>query len=699
MIRKYALDKVRNIGIMAHIDAGKTTTTERILYYTGVNRKLGETHDGSATMDYMEQERERGITITSAATTAIWREHQINIIDTPGHVDFTVEVERSLRVLDGAVAVFCAKGGVEPQSENVWRQADTYKVPRIAFVNKMDINGANFFNAVAMMKERLNANAVPITLPIGKESDFAGVINLIDMQAYYYDQQDKGVTYYKKPIPAEYEALAKEYRAKMLEAAADFDENIFEKFIAEEYDDISVSELKAALRKGTIEMRLNPVLCGSSYKNTGVQLMLDAVVDFLPAPTDVASIEGVNPHTNKPEVRHPGEDEPFSALVFKILSDEFVGKLSFVRIYSGTLRVGTTVFNTVKGENERVGRILRMNADNREDIEVAYAGDIVALIGLKKSTTGDTLSDKSRQIVLENMVFPDPVIKVAIEPKSKASQERMAVAISKLQEEDPTFKAYTDKETGQTIIAGMGELHLDIIVDRMMREFKVEANIGKPQVSYRETITKPVKNIEGKFVRQSGGHGQYGRIIIDMEPNPGKGLEMENRIVGGAVSKEFALAAWEGIQEASHSGVIAGYECADFKVTLVDGSMHEVDSSEMAFKIAGSLAFKEAAQKAAPTLLEPIMKVEVVTPSDYLGDVMNNLTSRRGQVKGIEPRNGAQVVDCDVPLSEMFGYATSLRSITQGRASFTMLFDHYEAVPKSVADKLIGEAKTKSSQS
>lgn len=693
MARKYALDKVRNIGIMAHIDAGKTTTTERILYYTGVNHKLGETHDGSATMDYMEQERERGITITSAATTAIWKGHQINIIDTPGHVDFTVEVERSLRVLDGAVAVFCAKGGVEPQSENVWRQADTYKVPRIAFVNKMDINGANFFGAVEMMKERLNANAVPIALPIGKESEFEGVISLIDMQAYYYDQADKGVTFCKKPIPDAYKALADEYRQKLLEAAADYDEDILLKIVSEDAASITEEQLKAAIRKGTIEMKLNPVLCGSSYKNTGVQLMLDAVVDYLPAPTDVASIEGINPKTEQPELRHPGENEPFSALVFKILSDEYVGKLSFIRIYSGTLTVGSVVYNTVKGENERISRILRMNADNREDIQEAYAGDIVAVIGLRKSGTGDTLSDKSRQIVLENMVFPDPVIKVAIEPKSKASQERMAVAIQKLQEEDPTFKAYTDKETGQTIIAGMGELHLDIIVDRMLREFKVEANIGKPQVSYRETITKSVKNVEGKFVRQSGGHGQYGRIIIDIEPNPGAGLEVENVIVGGAVSKEFAAAAWEGIKEAAQSGVIAGYECVDFKVRLVDGSMHEVDSSEMAFKIAGSLAFKEAAAKAAPTLLEPIMKVEVITPDEYLGDVMGNLTTRRGQVKGIEPRTGAQCVDADVPLSEMFGYATSLRSITQGRASFTMLFDHYEAVPKSVAEKLIGDKK------
>jgi len=698
MAKQYALDKVRNIGIMAHIDAGKTTTTERILYYTGVNRKLGETHDGSATMDYMEQERERGITITSAATTAIWRQCQINIIDTPGHVDFTVEVERSLRVLDGAVAVFCAKGGVEPQSENVWRQADTYKVPRIAFVNKMDINGADFFNAVAMMKERLGANAVPITLPIGKESEFEGVIDLLTMQAVYFDQKDKGVTYTYKEIPESYKAQAEEYRIKVLEAAADFDEDIFEKLIMEDYESISLEQLKTAIRKGTIEMRLNPVLCGSSYKNTGVQLMLDAVVDFLPAPTDVASIEGINPKTEQPELRHPGANEPFSALVFKILTDEYVGKLSFIRIYSGSLTAGTSVYNTVKGQQERIGRILRMNADNREDVETAYAGDIVAVIGLKNSTTGDTLSDKNNQIILENMVFPDPVIKVAIEPKSKASQEKMNLAIVKLQEEDPTFKAYTDKETGQTIIAGMGELHLDIIIDRMLREFKVELNVGAPQVSYRETITKPVTHVRGLFKRQSGGHGQYGDIVIDIEPNPNGGLEMENVIVGGAVTKEFANVAWEGIKEAAQSGYLAGYECVDFKVRLVDGSMHEVDSSEMAFKIAGSLAFKEAVAKAGPTLLEPIMKVEVVTPDDYLGDVMSNLNSRRGQVKGIEPRNGAQVVDCDVPLSEMFGYATSLRSITQGRANFTMLFDHYETVPKSVAEKIIGDVKAKDSK-
>lgn len=689
MDRKYALDKVRNIGIMAHIDAGKTTTTERILFYTGVNRKLGETHDGNATMDYMEQERERGITITSAATTAIWKEHQINIIDTPGHVDFTVEVERSLRVLDGAVAVFCAKGGVEPQSENVWRQANTYKVPRIAFVNKMDINGANFENAVQMMKDRLDANAVPIALPIGKESEFVGVIDLLRMVAVYYDSESKGVKFEEKEIPDEYKEKAESARMDIISAAADFDDDIMEKFLEEDYDSISLEQLKAAIRKGTIGLKLNPVLCGSSYRNAGVQLLLDAVVDFLPAPTDVASIEGANPHTKNPEVRHPKDNEPFSALVFKILTDEFVGKLSFVRVYSGTIKKGDVTFNPAKGVNERISRILRMNADEREDVEEAFAGDIVAVIGLKSSVTGDTLCDKGRQVILENMEFPDPVIKVAIEPKSKASQERMVDAIQKLQEEDPTFKAYTDKDTGQTIIAGMGELHLDIIVDRMLREFKVEANIGKPQVSYKETITKSAK-AEGRFIRQTGGHGQYGHVVIELEPNPEGGLVFENEIVGGVVSKEFANAAWEGIKESAKSGVLAGYECVDFKVRLVDGSMHEVDSSEMAFKVAGSMAFKDACEKCEPALLEPIMKVEVITPNDYLGDVMNGLTGKRGALKGTELRSGAQVVTCDVPLAEMFGYATALRTQTQGRATFTMLFDHFAMVPRNLVDKIIG---------
>ncbi len=689
MDRKYALDKVRNIGIMAHIDAGKTTTTERILFYTGVNRKLGETHDGNATMDYMEQERERGITITSAATTAIWKEHQINIIDTPGHVDFTVEVERSLRVLDGAVAVFCAKGGVEPQSENVWRQANTYKVPRIAFVNKMDINGANFENAVQMMKDRLEANAVPIALPIGKESEFEGVIDLFRMVAIYYDSESKGVKFEEKEIPDGYKEKAELARMDIIGAAADFDDDIMEKFLEEDYDSISLEQLKAAIRKGTIGLKLNPVLCGSSYRNAGVQLLLDAVVDFLPAPTDVPSIEGTNPHAKNPEVRHPNDKEPFSALVFKILTDEFVGKLSFIRVYSGTIKKGDVTFNPAKGANERIARILRMNADEREDVEEAFSGDIVAVIGLKNSVTGDTLCDKGRQVILENMEFPDPVIKVAIEPKSKASQERMVDAIQKLQEEDPTFKAYTDKDTGQTIIAGMGELHLDIIVDRMLREFKVEANIGKPQVSYKETVTKSAK-AEGRFIRQTGGHGQYGHVVIELEPNPEGGLVFENEIVGGVVSKEFANAAWEGIKESAKSGVLAGYECVDFKVRLVDGSMHEVDSSEMAFKVAGSMAFKEACEKCEPALLEPIMKVEVITPNDYLGDVMNGLTGKRGALKGTELRSGAQVVTCDVPLAEMFGYATALRTQTQGRATFTMLFDHFAMVPKNLVDKIIG---------
>ncbi len=688
--RKYALDKVRNIGIMAHIDAGKTTASERILYYTGVNRKLGETHDGAASLDYLEQERERGITITSAATTAVWKNYQINIIDTPGHVDFTVEVERSLRVLDGAVAVFCAKGGVEPQSENVWRQADTYKVPRIAFVNKMDINGANFFNVVKMMKDRLNANAIPIALPIGSEGTFEAVIDLIEKKALYYSEADKGVTVEEREIPADMIDLVEEQRMIMYEAAADFDDNIFEKLMNEEIDQISTDELKKAIRKGTIEMKLTPVLCGSAYRNKGVQLMLDAVVDFLPSPLDIASIEGVNPRTGKEELRCPSDTEPFSALVFKILTDEFVGRLSFIRIYSGVLNTGDTVFNTVKGANERIGKIVRMNADHQERIDIAYAGEIVAVVGLKNSTTGDTIADKSHQIILENMEFPEPVIKVAIEPKSKASQERMGVAIQKLQEEDPTFKAYTDKETGQIILAGMGELHLDILVDRMFREFKVEANVGKPQVSYRETITKKAV-AEGRFIKQSGGHGQYGVCKIEIEPNEGKGIEFENVTVGGVVPKEYAAAVFEGIKDAAKSGIVAGYEAVDFSIKLVDGSTHEVDSSEMAFKIAGSMAFKAAAEKAGATLLEPIMKIEVNTPDEYLGDVLGNLSNRRGAIKGMEQRNGIQVVGADVPLSEMFGYATSLRSITQGRATFTMLFDHYAPVPKSILEKVTGK--------
>lgn len=690
MQRNFALDKVRNIGIMAHIDAGKTTTTERILFYTGMTRKLGEVHDGAAVMDYMVQERERGITITSAATTTVWKGHQINIIDTPGHVDFSVEVERSLRVLDGAVAVFCAKGGVEPQSENVWRQANTYKVPRIAFVNKMDINGANFDNVVRMMHERLRTNAVPVVLPIGQESEFKGIVDLITMKANYYSAADNGITVTVEDIPADMAEAAAAARKKLVEEAANFDDAIFEKCIMDESESVTEEELKKAIRKGTIEMGMTPVLCGSSYRNKGIQRLLDAIVEFLPAPTDIPSITGKNPKVDREEVRHPGDDEPFSALVFKILTDEYVGKLAFIRIYSGTIKTGMMVFNPGKNENERIGRILRMNADDREDLTEAGAGDIVALVGLKKSTTGDTLCDKSHQIVLENMVFPEPVIKVAIEPKTKASQERMNTAILKLQEEDPTFKAYTDKDTGQIIIAGMGELHLEIIVDRMFREFRVEANVGKPQVSYRETITRPAK-AEGKFVRQTGGHGQYGHCVIEIEPNPGGGYEFSNETVGGVVPKEFANAVSEGIKEAAKAGVMAGYEVVDFKVRLVDGSTHEVDSSEMAFRVAGSMAFRSAAEKAKPILLEPIMKVEIDVPDEYVGDVMSNLNSRRGSVRGMEMKNGIQAIESDVPLSEMFGYATTLRSITQGRATFTMLFDHYAEVPQSIAEKVTGK--------
>lgn len=690
MQRNFALDKVRNIGIMAHIDAGKTTTTERILFYTGMTRKLGEVHDGAAVMDYMVQERERGITITSAATTTVWKGHQINIIDTPGHVDFSVEVERSLRVLDGAVAVFCAKGGVEPQSENVWRQANTYKVPRIAFVNKMDINGANFDNVVKMMHERLRTNAVPVVLPIGQESEFKGIVDLITMKANYYSAADNGITVTVEDIPADMAEAAAAARRKLVEEAANFDDAIFEKCIMDESESVTEEELKKAIRKGTIEMGMTPVLCGSSYRNKGIQRLLDAIVEFLPAPTDIPSITGKNPKVDREEVRHPGDDEPFSALVFKILTDEYVGKLAFIRIYSGTIKTGMMVFNPGKNENERIGRILRMNADDREDLTEAGAGDIVALVGLKKSTTGDTLCDKSHQIVLENMVFPEPVIKVAIEPKTKASQERMNTAILKSQEEDPTFKAYTDKDTGQIIIAGMGELHLEIIVDRMFREFRVEANVGKPQVSYRETITRPAK-AEGKFVRQTGGHGQYGHCVIEIEPNPGGGYEFSNETVGGVVPKEFANAVSEGIKEAAKAGVMAGYEVVDFKVRLVDGSTHEVDSSEMAFRVAGSMAFRSAAEKAKPILLEPIMKVEIDVPDEYVGDVMSNLNSRRGSVRGMEMKNGVQAIESDVPLSEMFGYATTLRSITQGRATFTMLFDHYAEVPQSIAEKVTGK--------
>ncbi len=688
MSAKFALDKIRNIGIMAHIDAGKTTTTERMLFYTGMLRKVGEVHDGAAFMDYMAQERERGITITSAATTTTWKGHQINIIDTPGHVDFTVEVERSLRVLDGAVAVFCAKGGVEPQSENVWRQANTYKVPRIAFVNKMDINGANFNRVIDMMRERLRTNAVPIELPIGKEDTFKGVVDIITQKAIIYDDAN-GINTEEIDVPEDMVDALNEARANLIETIADFSDSIFDKCINEETEKITIEEIKEAIRKGTIEMKMTPVLCGSSYRNKGIQKLLDAIIEFLPSPVDVPSITGTNPRIDKEEVRHPSEDEAFSALVFKIITDPYVGKLEFARIYSGKVSSGMMVYNSVKNTNERIGKILRMNADDREEVEEVGAGDIIAFVGLKSSTTGDTLCDKSKQIVLENMVFPEPVIKIAIEPKTKASQERMATAIAKLQEEDPTFKSYVDKQTGQVIIAGMGELHLEIIVDRMFREFNVEANVGKPQVSYRETITKKAK-ARGQFIKQTGGHGQYGDCVVEFEPNPEGGYQFVNATVGGVVTKEFAEAVNLGIQDAAKSGVIAGYECVDFKATLVDGSMHEVDSSEMAFKIAGSMAFKEAAEKAAPILLEPVMKVEIVVPDNYVGDVMSNLTSKRGNVRGLEPRNGVQVIDAEVPLSEMFGYATSLRSLTQGRGTYTMLPDHYTEVPQSIMFKLTG---------
>lgn len=688
MSSKVALDKIRNIGIMAHIDAGKTTTTERMLFYTGMLRKVGEVHDGAAFMDYMAQERERGITITSAATTTTWKGHQINIIDTPGHVDFTVEVERSLRVLDGAVAVFCAKGGVEPQSENVWRQANTYKVPRIAFVNKMDINGADFNRVIEMMRERLRTNAVPIELPIGKEDTFKGVVDIITQKAIIYDDVN-GINTEEIDVPEDMLDALKAARTNLLDTISDFSDSIFEKCIEEDFESITVGEIKDAIRKGTIEMKMTPVLCGSSYRNKGIQKLLDAIVEFLPSPVDVPSITGTNPRIDREEVRHPSEDEAFSALVFKIITDPYVGKLEFARIYSGKVSSGTMVYNSVKNANERIGKILRMNADDREEVEEVGAGDIIAFVGLKSSTTGDTLCDKSKQIVLENMVFPEPVIKIAIEPKTKASQERMATAIAKLQEEDPTFKSYVDKQTGQVIIAGMGELHLEIIVDRMFREFNVEANVGKPQVSYRETITKKAK-ARGQFIKQTGGHGQYGDCVVEFEPNPEGGYQFVNATVGGVVTKEFAEAVNAGIQDAAKSGVIAGYECVDFKATLVDGSMHEVDSSEMAFKIAGSMAFKDAAEKADPILLEPVMKVEIVVPDNYVGDVMSNLTSKRGNVRGLEPRNGVQVIDAEVPLSEMFGYATSLRSLTQGRGTYTMLPDHYTEVPQSIMFKLTG---------
>ena len=682
---KIDLSLIRNIGIMAHIDAGKTTTTERILFYAGKKHKIGETHDGTATMDWMEQEQERGITITSAAITTGWKGKQINIIDTPGHVDFTVEVERSLRVLDGAVAVFCAKGGVEPQSETVWRQADKYGVPRIAYVNKMDITGADFFRCVKMLRERLKANAVPIQLPIGKEDTYVGLIDLIKQKAYFY-RDEKGIVIDETDIPEDMADLAEEYRGALLEAVADFDDTIMEDYL--EGNEISEDRIHAAIRKGTVACSLTPVLCGSSYKNKGVQMLLDAVVDYLPSPVDIPSIKGINPHTGEEEVRHASVDEPFSALVFKIMTDPYVGKLAFLRVYSGRIDAGSSVYNSTRAKSARIGRLVRMSANDREDIEYAMAGDIVAIGGLKNTTTGDTLSDENNPIVLESMEFPEPVIQVAIEPKTKAGQEKMGIALQKLAEEDPTFRAYTDQETGQTIIAGMGELHLEIIVDRLMREFKVEANVGKPQVAYRETITKTV-HAEGKFVRQSGGKGQYGHIVADISPNePGKGIEFEENIVGGAVPKEFIAPAKKGMLEALQSGVVGGYPVVDVKINLVDGSYHDVDSSEAAFIVAGSMAIKDALAKGGSVLLEPIMSLEVVVPEEYTGDVMGDISSRRGRIEGFDSRNSTQIIKGFVPLANMFGYMTDLRSKTQGRGAFTMQISHYEQVPQSIVEKL-----------
>jgi elongation factor G len=686
MSRQFPLELTRNIGIMAHIDAGKTTTTERILYYTGRNYKIGETHEGTATMDWMEQEQERGITITSAATTCVWNDHRINIIDTPGHVDFTIEVERSLRVLDGSVTVFCAKGGVEPQSETVWRQADKYNVPRMAYINKMDIIGADFFNVVAMMRDRLKCNAVPIQLPIGAESDFRGIIDLVTMRAkIYYDDIGKDVR--EQDIPAEMKELSEKYRSEMLEAVSEFDDEIMMKYL--EGEEIPVESVKAAIRKATIAVKMIPVTCGTSYRNKGVQMLLDAVVDYMPSPLDIPAISGKNPKTGEPDTRPTDDKAPFSALAFKIATDPFVGKLCFFRVYSGSMNAGSMVLNSVKGGRERLGRILQMHANHREDIETVYSGDIAAAVGLKNTTTGDTLCDDKAPIILESMDFPEPVIRVAIEPKTKAGQEKMGIALSKLAEEDPTFRTYTDEETGQTIIAGMGELHLEIIVDRLLREFKVEANVGKPQVAYKETIRKSA-DVENRYVRQTGGKGQYGHVKIIVEPNEsGKGYEFINKIVGGVIPKEYFNAIDQGIQGAMQSGVLAGYNVVDVKVTLYDGSYHEVDSSEMAFKIAASIAFKDACRKADPVLLEPIMKVSVTIPEEYLGDVIGDLSSRRGHIQGMEARAGAQQVDALVPLSEMFGYATDLRSKTQGRGQYTMEPSHYVELPMSIQEKII----------
>ncbi|MBE6786193.1 MAG: elongation factor G [Ruminococcaceae bacterium] len=687
MPRKVSLEKTRNIGIMAHIDAGKTTTSERILYYTGVNHKLGETHDGSATMDWMAQEQERGITITSAATTCFWKEHRINIIDTPGHVDFTVEVQRSLRVLDGSVTVLCAKGGVEPQSETVWRQADEYKVPRMIYVNKMDITGADFYRVLKMIKERFNCNAVPVQLPIGSENTFRGIVDLVNNNAIvYYDDLGKDVRI--EEIPEDMKDLAEEYRNNLVEAVCEMDEALMEKYF--EGEEPTPAEMKKIIRQATISNDMVPVCCGTSYRNKGVQPLLDNIVDYMPAPTDIEAIKGVNPETEEEEVRHSSDEEPFAALAFKIATDPFVGKLSFFRVYSGTVDAGTTVYNSVKDNRERLGRILQMHANHREDIDTVYAGDIAAAVGLKNTTTGDTLCDAKAPIILESMNFPEPVIRVAIEPKTKAGQEKMGIGLQKLAEEDPTFRCYTDEETGQTIIAGMGELHLEIIVDRLLREFKVEANVGKPQVAYRETI-RGTASSDTKYARQSGGKGQYGHVKINIEPNPDKGYEFVNNIVGGAIPKEYIGPVDAGIQGAMQSGVIAGYSMVDVKVTLYDGSYHEVDSSEMAFKIAGSMAFKDAAKKAQPVLLEPIMKVVVITPEEYMGDVIGDLNSRRGEIQGFEDRTGVKQINARVPLAEMFGYATDLRSKTQGRGQYVMEPDGYKEIPKSISESIVSE--------
>ena len=697
MARQVPLELTRNIGIMAHIDAGKTTTTERILFYTGVNYKIGETHEGAATMDWMAQEQERGITITSAATTCFWpdrngKQNRINIIDTPGHVDFTVEVQRSLRVLDGSVTVFCAKGGVEPQSETVWRQADEYKVPRMAYVNKMDIMGADFYRVVQMMKDRLKCNAVPIQLPIGAEETFKGIIDLVEMKAYvYYDDLGKDIRC--EEIPEDMLEQAQQYRAEMVEHVAELDDALMEKYLAEE--EITIPEIKDCIRKSTIANHMVPVVCGTSYRNKGVQKLLDAIVDYMPAPTDVPPIKGVNPDTEEEVVRHSSDEEPFSALAFKIATDPYVGKLCFFRVYSGSIEAGSTVYNSVKDNNERMGRIVQMHANDRKDIDRVYAGDIAAAVGLKNTTTGDTLCDEKHPVILESMEFPDPVIRVAIEPKTKAGQEKMGIALSKLAEEDPTFKAYTDEETGQTIIAGMGELHLEIIVDRLLREFKVEANVGKPQVAYKETIRKESQS-DTKYARQSGGKGQYGHVKIRIEPNPGQGYEFVNAVVGGAIPKEYIPAVDQGIQGAMLTGVLAGYNVVDVKVSLYDGSYHEVDSSEMAFKIAGSMAFKEAMRKADPVLMEPIMKVTVITPEEYMGDIIGDLNSRRGMILGMDALPGAQQVNSEVPLSEMFGYATDMRSKTQGRGQYTMEPAHYAEVPKNISEKIISDRGKKS---